>query len=45
VRNVVGQFQQIVTESPTLSDELRTIAANIEEPAGWWILWRLRCPS
>jgi ATP-dependent Lon protease len=33
VRNVVGQFQQIVTESPTLSDELRTIAANIEEPA------------
>jgi ATP-dependent Lon protease len=33
VRNVVGQFQQIVSESPTLSDELRTIAANIEEPA------------
>ncbi len=33
VRNVVGQFQQIVAESPTLSDELRTIAANIEEPA------------
>ena len=32
VRNVVGQFQQIVTESPTLSDELRTIAANIDEP-------------
>jgi ATP-dependent Lon protease len=32
VRNVVEQFQQIVTESPTLSDELRTIAANIEEP-------------
>jgi ATP-dependent Lon protease len=32
VRNVVGQFQQIVAESPTLSDELRTIAANIEEP-------------
>jgi len=31
-RNVVGQFQQIVAESPTLSDELRTIAANIEEP-------------
>src|ERR1700760_1995771 len=25
VRNVVGQFQQIVTESATLSDELRTI--------------------
>src|ERR1700722_1250306 len=33
VRNVVVQFQQIVTESPTLSDELRTIAANIEDPA------------
>ena len=33
VRNVIGQFQQIVTESPTLSDELRTIAANIEEPS------------
>ena len=33
MRNVIGQFQQIVTESPTLSDELRTIAANIEEPS------------
>ncbi len=33
VRNVVGQFQQIVTESATLSDELRTIAGNIEEPS------------
>ena len=33
VRNVTGEFQQIVSESPTLSDELRTIAANIEEPA------------
>src|SRR6185437_4160678 len=33
VRNVIGQFQQIVTESPTLSDELRTIAANIDEPS------------
>ncbi len=33
VRNVVEQFQRIVAESPTLSDELRTIAANIEEPA------------
>ena len=32
-RNVIEQFQQIVTESATLSDELRTIAANIEEPA------------
>ncbi len=33
VRNVISQFQQIVSESPTLSDELRTIAANIEEPS------------
>ncbi len=32
-RNVVAQFQQIVSESPTLSDELRTIAANIDEPS------------
>jgi ATP-dependent Lon protease len=32
VRNVIGQFQQIVSESPTLSDELRTIAENIEDP-------------
>ncbi len=32
VRNVVEQFQRIVSESPTLSDELQTIAANIEEP-------------
>jgi ATP-dependent Lon protease len=32
VRIVINQFQQIVSESPTLSDELRTIAANIEEP-------------
>ncbi|HMG87080.1 MAG TPA: endopeptidase La [Terracidiphilus sp.] len=31
VRNVVGQFQQIVSESATLSDELRTIAGNIED--------------
>jgi ATP-dependent Lon protease len=33
VRNVIAQFQQIVNESQTLSDELRTIAANIEEPS------------
>jgi ATP-dependent Lon protease len=33
VRNVVAQFQQVVAESPTLSDELRVIAANIEEPS------------
>src|SRR5450432_2205992 len=31
-RNVVSQFQAIVTASPTLSDELQTIALNIEEP-------------
>ncbi len=31
-RNVLAQFQQIVTTSPTLSDELQTIALNIEDP-------------
>ncbi len=31
-RNVITQFQQIVTSSPTLSDELQTIAMNIDEP-------------
>src|SRR6185312_1838684 len=31
-RNVVTQFQQIVSASPTLSDELQTIAMNIDEP-------------
>ncbi len=31
-RNVVSQFQTIVTSSPTLSDELQTIALNIDEP-------------
>ncbi|WP_047495231.1 endopeptidase La [Terriglobus sp. TAA 43] len=31
-RNVVSQFQQIVAASPTLSDDLQTIALNIEEP-------------
>jgi ATP-dependent Lon protease len=31
-RNVLSQFQQIVTASPTLSDELQTIAMNIDEP-------------
>lgn len=31
-RNVTAQFQQIVGSSPTLSDELQTIAINIEEP-------------
>jgi ATP-dependent Lon protease len=33
VRNVTEQFQQIVSESPTLSDELQTIVANIDEPS------------
>ena len=31
-RNVLTLFQQIVAGSPTLSDELQTIAINIEEP-------------
>ena len=31
-RNVVSQFQQVVAASPTLSDDLQTIAINIEEP-------------
>jgi len=44
VRNVIGQFQQIVAESPTLSDELRTIAATSKNPRAWWTLWRLPCP-
>ena len=30
-RNVVGQFQTVVTSSPTLSDDLQTIAINIDE--------------
>src|SRR5207248_9022528 len=31
-RNVLTLFQQIVNGSPTLSDELATVAMNIEEP-------------
>src|SRR5689334_13435512 len=31
-RNVLTLFQQIVSGSPTLSDELATVASNIEEP-------------
>ena len=31
-RNVLTLFQQIVASSPTLSDELQTVAMNIEEP-------------
>ncbi len=31
-RNVLSQFQAIITASPTLSDELQTIALNIDEP-------------
>src|SRR6202000_506170 len=30
-RNVVSQFREIVASSPTLSDDLQTIAINIEE--------------
>jgi ATP-dependent Lon protease len=32
-RNVLGQFQEIVGASSTLSDDLQTIAINIEEPS------------
>jgi ATP-dependent Lon protease len=32
-RNVIAQFKQIVSASPTLSDELQTIAENIHEPS------------
>ncbi len=32
-RNVVSQFQEIVTASSTLSDDLQTIAINIEDPS------------
>ena len=32
-RNVVAQFQEIVTSSSTLSDDLQTIAINIEDPS------------
>src|SRR5580700_6065542 len=31
-RNVIAQFQEIVTSSSTLSDDLQTIALNIDEP-------------
>jgi ATP-dependent Lon protease len=31
-RNILNLFQQIVSGSPTLSDELSTVAMNIEEP-------------
>ncbi len=32
-RNVLAQFQEIVTSSSTLNDDLQTIAINIEEPS------------
>jgi ATP-dependent Lon protease len=32
-RNVLGQFQTIVTSSSTLSDDLQTIAINIDDPS------------
>src|SRR6185312_17564853 len=32
-RNVVSIFQQIVALSPTLSDELQSLVASIEDPA------------
>jgi ATP-dependent Lon protease len=31
-RNILSQFQQIVSASPTLSDELSTIAAQLDDP-------------
>ncbi len=31
-RNVLGQFQEVVSSSSTLSDDLQTIAINIDEP-------------
>src|SRR3982750_1275868 len=31
-RNILTLFQQIVSSSPTLSDELSTVAMNIDEP-------------
>src|SRR3984957_10444542 len=31
-RNILSQFQQIVSASPTLSDELSTIAAQMDDP-------------
>lgn len=31
-RNIVSEFQQIVAASPTLSDELQSIAGQIDEP-------------
>ncbi len=31
-RNVLAQFQEVVSSSSTLSDDLQTIAINIEEP-------------
>src|SRR5436305_8991893 len=43
-RNVLNLFQQIVSGSPTLSDELQTVAMNIDSPGGWvaFIASRLR---
>src|SRR6201996_2874932 len=32
-RNILSQFQQIVSASPTLSDELSTIAGQMDDPA------------
>ena len=32
-RNVLGQFQEVVSSSSTLSDDLQTIAINIDEPS------------
>jgi ATP-dependent Lon protease len=33
VRNVVGQFGQLVSESPRLSSELQLVASNVDDPS------------
>src|SRR5438128_1914253 len=43
-RNVLTLFQQIVAGSPTLSDELSTVAMNIDEPGRLWTSSLHRCP-
>ena len=42
-RNVLTLFQQIVAGSPTLSDELSTVAGNIDDAGRIVDFMRLRC--
>ena len=42
-RNVLTLFQQIVAGSPTLSDELSTVARISKSRAGWWTSSPRRC--